>query len=222
MSKTEKLNKLFDEWQDNFDFDIFCRDGIIDEENYGDGIPEVVFLLKDANLDSKEEADIRENLLKAAEGRAPLGQMWKVLCMWIKLMSKPDTRFAECLIDGEIDDSIAEYLSKVAVVNLSKEHGTGRNDQGVLYEKLTASVRDYYEYTQKEIDIIAPELVVCCGTYHYIKEAHNVCDKSLPSGARYFVHCGRIYLEMCHPGRLLMGYKELFAYFREVYSDFDL
>lgn len=222
MTKTKELNKLFREWQDEFEFGIFCKDGIVDEENYGKGIPGVVFLLKDANVRIQEEADVCRNLLDTANGEQPFGKMWKVICMWTKILENPALRYSECCINGtDIDDSIKEYLKKIAVVNVCKEHGNGVNEHEEIDAKVAGAVEWYYDYTKKELDIIDPELVICCGTYPFIKKAYSVCDKTLPSGARYFIKDSKIFLEMCHPANRLR-YSMLFAYFKEVYSDFDL
>ena len=222
MTKTEQLNKLFEEWQDNHNFDIFCKDGIVDEKEFGKNLPEIIFLLKDANVGTENEADVCKNLLNTANGKSTFGKMWKVICMWAKITENPCARFADCCNDElDIKDSLREYLKKIAVVNISKEHGKGVNNQDELNAKLSKSVKQYYDYTRKEINTIDPSIVICCGTYHHILDEYGVYDKKLPSGARYFNADGKIFLEMYHPGSYI-SYSALFAYFKEVYSDFDL
>ena len=227
MAKNEQLEKLFLEWKSKHTFDIFCKDGIVDEKNFGKDIPRVVFLLKDANVENAEESNVCENLLDTANDNGKFGKMWKVICMWAKIMEDSSIRFLDCCDDNfEIKNSIRKYLKKIAVVNVSKEHGKGVNDQDELSAKLSKSLEQYYDYTKKELDIIEPDIVICCGTYHqilnqYHKPNRELCDKVLPSGARFFNQDGKIFLEMCHPGSYV-SYQTLFAYFKEVYSDFAI
>ena len=222
MKKTELINELFEKWESEHEFDIFCRDGIVDEKEFGNDIPEMLFLLKDANAENKEGSDVCKNLLETANGKNTFGKMWKVICMWAKIAENPNARYSDCCDDNrDIKDSLRKYLEKIAVVNVSKEHGKGVNNQDELNSKLNKSVKEYYDYTREEINIIDPSIVICCGTYHHILDEYGVYDKTLPSGARYFNADGRIFLEMCHPGSNI-SYPALFAYFKEVFSDFDL
>ena len=201
MTKMEQLNQLFKEWQEAYNFDIFGKDGIVDEKEFGINVPKIAFLLKDANVEKPEEADVCKNLSDTSDGINSFGKMWKVLCLWTKIAENPDSCFLDCCNeDMEIYDSVRKYLKKIAVVNLSKEHGKGVNNQDELTAKLSRSVRRYYNYTNKELDVIDPEIVICCGTYHHIIDEYNVKDKVLPSGARYFSANGKIFVEMCHPG----------------------
>ena len=103
----------------------------------------------------------------------------------------------------------------MAVVNICKEHGKGVNEQEEIDAKIADAVSNYYEFVQKEIDIIAPEIVICCGTYPFIQKCYQVEDRVLPSGARYFIDGGKIYLEMPHPA-IRISYQIMFAYFKEV------
>ena len=222
MSKAQELNKLFGEWQKEHKFEVFCKDGIVDEDEFGKNMPEVVFLLKDANAENQDEADVCKNLSDTANYNSPFGKMWKVLCMWTKIIKEPEVRYSDCCDkNNKPKASMCEYLKNIAVVNLSKEHGKGTNKQSELDAKISDSMRDYYGYTTNELDIIDPVLVVCCGTYHYLLEKYGVYDKVLPSGARYFTKDSKIFLEMPHPG-IRISYPVLFAYFKEVYSDLPL
>ena len=45
MSKTDKINALFDEWIIEHKFNSFMKDGIVDEEKYEN----ILFLMKDVN-----------------------------------------------------------------------------------------------------------------------------------------------------------------------------
>ena len=97
----------------------------------------------------------------------------------------------------------------------------GVNDQDELSVKLSRAVDLYYHFTKKELDIIDPDIVVCCGTYYHILRQYGAIEEVLPSGARCFSANGKIFVEMCHPGSYI-SYPVLFAYFKEVYSDLHL
>jgi len=176
--------------------------------------------LKDANAEKPEESNVRNNLLNTANEESNFGKMWKVLCMWKRITEDPNISFKDCCDEKfEIDMSMCKYLKKIAVVNLAKEHGKGVNNQDELNNKLAKAVKQYYDYTQKELDIIEPDIVVCCGTYYHIRDQYENCDEiTLPSGAKYFTNDKTKFVEMYHPGSYT-GYPVLFAYFKEVYSN---
>ena len=222
MTKKKQLEDLFAQWQKDHQFEIFCPDGIVNGEQFGKTIPGVVFLLKDANVSTKEESNVADNLLATAKGEAPFGKMWKVLCMWAMLIENPKLTFSDCCNSKfEVEDSIRSHLNRIAVVNVCKEHGKGTNTQKEIDAKIAIAVSKYYDSVKEEIDIIAPGLVVCCGTYPFVEGQYDSKSKTLPSGAKYFFHKGIPYLEMMHPASRT-GYREMFAYFKEVYSAFPL
>ena len=222
MTRTKQLEELFVRWQEKHQFEIFCSDGIVNENQFGKKIPGVVFLLKDANVSAPEESNVVENLLATAKGEAPFGKMWKVLCMWAMIMENPQTTFSDCCNNKfEVKDSIRSYLNRIAVVNVCKEHGKGTNSQEEIDAKIASAVNKYYDFVKEEIDIIDPGIVVCCGTFPFVEDQYGFEDKALPSGAKYFFYKGIPYLEMMHPASR-MGYREMFAYFKEVYSAFPL
>ena len=144
--------------------------------------------------------------------------MWKVLCMWTKSLEDKTISFADCCNERfEVRDDIKSYLRQIAVVNVCKEHGKGTNIQEEIDAKIADAINQYYKYVQDEIAIVNPDVVVCCGTYHFIRGQYNSPEMVLPSGARCFSSDGRTYVEMMHPASR-MGYREMFAYFKEVRS----
>ena len=222
MTRKKQLEELFAQWQEEHRFEIFCPDGIVNEKQFSKKIPGVVFLLKDANVSTPEESNVADNLLATANGEAAFGKMWKVLCMWAMIMENPKITFSDCCNSKfDVKDSIRSYLNRIAVVNICKEHGKGTNSQEEIDAKIASAVNKYYNFVREEIDIIDPSLVVCCGTYPFVVDQYDFEDKTLPSGAKYFFHKDIPYLEMMHPA-CRMGYREMFAYFKEVYSAFHL
>ena len=78
MTKTEKLNKLFESWN-NRGFGVFCKDGIIDEEIYNKEQCKILFVLKDVNnAKPDEKVDLRESLVT----RIDEGKTWFNIVRW--------------------------------------------------------------------------------------------------------------------------------------------
>ena len=45
MKKTKELNQLFEDWRSKHKFEIFCEDGIVDEEIYNGQKTKILFVL---------------------------------------------------------------------------------------------------------------------------------------------------------------------------------
>ena len=103
----------------------------------------------------------------------------------------------------------------IAYINLNKLGG------GSL--ESTFKLCDYYceifsPFIKKEIEIIAPNIIVCCGTYHYIKEMLVGSDKKYPDKkynntvAGFIDNKGRKIIKIWHPS-YRKSYKNYMAEF---------
>lgn len=218
MNKTDKLNKLFKEWETETQFDRFCKDGIVDELAYEKEDIKILYLLKDANMgDEKENLDVCKYLQKASKGEDKFYNMWRIACMWTGVINGNFKNYSD--YTNYKDENLREFLSKIAVINIRKEAGVGINEDKISYDdKLKNAVDTYYDKTEEEINIISPDIVICGGTYDFIKSQYkNRKEIELSSGSNCFRVGNRIFLKMYHPAYRVSP-SVLFAYFKEVYS----
>jgi hypothetical protein len=156
MTRTEKLNSLFDFWQLQPWYETsvvtFRRDGILDEGSW-DRSKQILFILKDAN--GSYTSDLRNDWKRKS---------WPILSHW--------TYGLENIKNGKapsFDEAAQEYeegrFHRAAILNLKKAVGGARVE--------TAEVERYVVkdrgFILEEIAIIAPSVVVCCGTFDTVR-----------------------------------------------------
>ena len=148
-----------------------------------------------------------------------LYSMWRNICMWMKIIEDPTFTLEQCWTEekGFDVDEMRSYLLHIATVNIKKSAGKGINNE--TYDPaLKRAVKTYYSLIKDEIALIKPNLVVCGGTFTYIKDEYNATLETLPNGRRFFIYDGSIYLEYWHPAARF-GYEKHFNRFKETYAE---
>lgn len=142
-----ELDRLFARWQRRYPFTAFIRDGIVDPVRYAS--PHILFILRDKNQDTPGDLcrDLRE-----------YGSGWKT---WNNV-----GRWTAALLDknGEYPWDMSrtrrmEQLTRIAVLNLKKEGGGPRT----IGAELERAVKEQQQEIRKEIQLLAPDLILCCG-----------------------------------------------------------
>ena len=174
MSVTEELDNLFGEWkeeqkkEDGYDWkkrgiaiDSFTKDGIVCEDvwNKLDKRKRVLYILREANGNTTEMGETG----KRVDG----DNFWFKDCV-TKDKKITDSIFhrikeMQMLIQGYNSEakSGVEVLKEVAYMNLNKRGGGSVVDWKVF----NAYIERYKEYIKREIAIIKPDIIICCGTY---------------------------------------------------------
>lgn len=138
---------LFEKWKNEFCFDAFISDGIVDLEYYEN--PHILFVLRDMNCKSERNLcdDLREN-----------GSGWKT---WNNV-----GRWSKALLDGNEEyphdmskERRVEQLRRIAVMNLKKEGGISRTKGNELLD----SVKAQHKRILDEICLCDPDIIICCG-----------------------------------------------------------
>lgn len=184
--KTElekKFEELFNDWrseqekESSYDYirtgiakASFTKDGIVDE-NVWNGLPKgkkVLYILREANGSASEMGPEG----KIVDG----GEFWFQKCVTgeeTKVTDNIFQRIKEMQIIIQKYGSEAkpdkEILREVAYMNLNKRGGGAAVDWKIF----NAYIEEYKEYIKKEIAIIKPDIIVCCGTYWSLID--NVC-----------------------------------------------
>lgn len=161
MEKTQELEKLFDKWSTTHKFEVFCKDGIVDEKTFNQAETKILFVLKDLHLKYDVEKYKEIGYIDMREFVSTEGGMWKTVEAW-----------AEPFFDDASKEGI---LKKVAFLNLKKEHGEASvSDKCVLcYSK-----RDS-DFIKKQIKIINPDIVIACSNavYNGLKEVFEIQEE---------------------------------------------
>lgn len=137
----------------------FLPDGIINETSFTKSSPKILFIAKEAywygeHDDVQEAAKNAENVMfwhrRVAYGEVPETIFSKRLAM-----------LANAIFNDDFKNINKNHtaLRSVAVINLNKRGGF----VGCVWKTLEEYVKRYAEFITKEIELISPQLIVCCG-----------------------------------------------------------
>ena len=175
-NRSAELEKLFDEWRkrhisedysndkiskNKISKNNFIPDGIIDEASYMQSPTKILFIAK--------EAACLDNKTKTAEENFEIAQNDGFWCRRVMLGEEGGTRFSSGLAllanailneNFETPEKDISALRYVAFMNINKRGG--------FTECKTKFLRDYAEIYKdlidREIKIISPDIIVCCGS----------------------------------------------------------
>lgn len=157
MTRTDQLDSLFQEWEgNNRDYaNNFSKDGIVDEERFNAASRRLLFILK-------EPMEHSEDLCKHAKNFAITtnrsNATWRNLNYWSYGLLRNFPSFAH-VCDA---NDLPKVLYEVAVMNVKKTRGrSAAEDKKIVDFARDGSNRNFI---QKEIEIIAPSIIVCCGS----------------------------------------------------------
>ena len=105
---------------------------------------------------------ITKNGLPKGEHVSKHPNMWYNLGRWLMLIENPETPIEQ--LCGEKDKAI-KAIGKIAFTNINKVRG--KNKIGKEYHTI-ASADISMELLKKEIEIINPKIILCCGTARYV------------------------------------------------------
>lgn len=167
-NRSAELEKLFDEWRkrhisedysnDKISKNNFIPDGIIDEASYMQSPKKILFIAKEAAC-LKEENTIEKNFETAQNDG-----FW---CRRVVLGEEGGTRFSSGLAllanailneNFETPEKDISALRYVAFMNINKRGGFTECETD-----LDAYVEKYEDLIDREIKIISPDIIVCCG-----------------------------------------------------------
>ena len=190
MSKKEELAKLFEQWRSEISAECFIRDGIVQEENFDKSAIKVLFVLKESPEEPGQGkgwclADLMRKVARREESHSNFGgklALWSYSLLnglphWEDVKKKWE--------DPSKQREVLQSLLQIAVMNTKKVPG-GKSSED---EKLKTVLEHEGEWIKKEVQIIAPDVVVCCGVWHLWKEMLGVTDSQTltsPNGFQWF------------------------------------
>lgn len=149
--------------------------GIVDTENY-DGDIGVLFIAKESNGWSNEDFEKNKtfrqwlhdisssNNFEKDSHTQKHPTMWYNVGRWAKFLTT-DHDDIEALSSQKIEALSA--IGRIAYTNVNKVRGS--SSSGKMYDKIAKS-DVARKLLGKEIEIIKPKIIVCCGTYNTVKE----------------------------------------------------
>ena len=169
-NRSAELEKLFDEWRkrhisedysnDKISKNNFIPDGIIDEASYMQSPKKILFIAKEAACLDQTEKTAEENFETAQKDG-----FW---CRRVVLGEEGGTRFSSGLAllanailneNFETPEKDISALRYVAFMNINKRGGFTECETD-----LDAYVEKYKDLIDREIKIISPDIIVCCGS----------------------------------------------------------
>lgn len=234
MDMNSKIHKLYEKYNDLFRGQPVAFDGVVDEDKYLKTDVKIAFLLKDVNGEETKIEDgiktttmisedweyvkiLREEIINPEKG---LYKTWPNACLWIEVFRNSNVSYMDCLTnEGQFDENrLRNHMLEVAIVNIKKTPGGGSSN----YDEIRESAITNKELLLEEFDILAPQLIICGGTFEFAKLIYDISgDKimRLPSGAEYFKLGDRVFLEFVHPMWYTVPRKVLFSYAKVVFGE---
>ena len=184
IDKTKQLNELFSRWKTSYGQQSidFSEDGIINEEIWNKAHRKILFFMKDSN-------DYRKDL-RDLFNRNP----WQLLGIWSYGLQQLTTACTPIFTEPKKTENWQFACRSSAVINLKKLTGKNHSNDSELQ---TAGNRDI-AYINEELEIIQPDIVVCCGIFHLVKDLFTGMEPKGPDG-RIYQRGDVIWIDFIHP-----------------------
>lgn len=170
MKKTQELENLFEEWikSDSIFENDFFKDGIVCPEEWEKTQIKILFVLKEVH--NKGSRGIY-NFLESDDiqnGYKEKSTMWrKVISLAYGILNYKTVCFED--IDQKMvkdnEKLYTDIVKKIAIMNIKKSGGGSTVDS--LYTK---QAKKFGDKIKKEIEIISPDIIVCCNTFYELKK----------------------------------------------------
>ncbi|MBF0432565.1 MAG: hypothetical protein HQK83_14870 [Fibrobacteria bacterium] len=166
-----------------------CRDGIFDDKEWERTKRKVLFILKEVN-------DWEGGNLKDLFENGPKYQMWHTICRWAAGIQNGFPNFEE--INNW--DVLSTTIKSLASINLKKTSGGASANMSVVNAYAVVN----QALLQEQITLIAPDIVIACGTFESVIWLMNLrVDPDNPYTKTIFsddYHCWVV--PWRHPGRV--------------------
>jgi hypothetical protein len=235
----KRLDNLFDKWEkkskENNETAAFCRDGLWykegQEKKYVDELwdnspKRVLFLLKDPKENSGDSREWLSGEGKGYEANRRLSNRFlKNLAYWLYgLSSAKDGKTVE--FSTITHENLVECFDKTpfAFVESKKQAGTNRVSDKVLWQYIDR----YKEFLKEEINILNPNIIVCCGQPQYNFATTELYKNAeiIDDNIRFHKETDKLLIYTYHPCKpgsyknLYDGIMSLYEKFLEKYPQF--
>lgn len=170
-----EIEKLFSSWISkgqlgiiNHNADGFIKDGIIKPHIWFQSECRPLFLLKEAynGNGSKDSWDLCEWIRSDGESVNKIST-WMTISLWAKgIIETSAEKLYHLPNDSEQKKIGISYLNNIAVVNLRKSGGQKSSNHEILKQYVAFDKSEL----SHEINLIQPTVIICGGTFRYIKD----------------------------------------------------
>lgn len=140
----------------NIPRDMFLPDGVIDNEKFSRAPQKILFIAKEANWHQPDSNDSVTSAFwhrEVAFGRTPKTQFSNRLSLLANAIMNAEKQ------NYTVVDKDHTVLQSVAVINLNKRGGYSY----CVWNTLNTYVQKYQGFIRRQISMISPDLIVCCG-----------------------------------------------------------
>ena len=238
MNTNEKLNELFVRWKEKSEQtehigekSSFCEDGLMykygHEKNYVDKLwgksqKRIMFFLKDAKEPSGDSRLwLYEEGTDYENNRILKPKLMKVLAYWLYgFTTVEDGKIEE--FDTITHEQLVECFNQVpfAYVESKKQSGESRIQSTVLSEYIDR----YKDFLIEQIDILNPNIIVCCGEPQYKFVLNKIYIGSEQIDKNLFYNKGKqtLIFYSYHPSYYLREWKRPETFYKDLMSKYKL
>jgi hypothetical protein len=190
----KQLDNLFDKWKlGRSEYTSFILDGIFDYEKWGSQ-KKILFLMKESHsMDSND--DLAKHIIDRAKSDENLWSIWKNVALWTYCINLTDENKV-ALYKELTNPEQLDLLSSIAFVNVKKENGESISNN----DKIAQYAIDDRCFLKKQIEIINPEIIICCYT---MQSYENIYSLEKSKFHRYtegvYFHENRVIIDFYHP-----------------------
>lgn len=150
MTKTERLNLLFERWLKEFpDYKgKFKKDGIIDEKSFQRQEPKLLFIAKEPNDPSQNKGDFREWWSRKVDY-----SFSHRICEWAYGLLNGFPALTDLKYDNQ---ERVQVMKSIAFMNVKKIGG----EASASYDAIRNVILSQRHLTQKEIEIVEPDIII--------------------------------------------------------------
>jgi len=185
----EEHKRLMDQWEAAHSEYEFIRDGILSEEIYFSTKPRIAFLLKEGNDSFTDIAPLPEGI----SGYGPNGSsptFWRMISAWVYTIDR--VALGKEWNSEEMNEAKEKPVNRIAYINIKKNQED--NSTSTLDDLLVYAKRDK-EYLLRQIELIAPQVILCGGTKRLFDELMS----SKKIGEKAYLSNGRVVIDFYHP-----------------------
>ena len=205
-------NQLLDNLcQEYFGTTPYVADGII----YGSAVsrwqtanPRVLFVMKQPNSNDLLGEDYRNYDLNTMLGNQNWEQLLARLYGIMHTTANSYPSYEEATQKEHIIQTF--HTEPLAFININKQDGSGTTNT----RSLKAYAQNHSAFIRKQIEILHPHIIVCCGTGVF-DAINDIMVPSAPSSGDWTKHnkdLGLLYFDTYHPGRPMSGQRLVEAY----------
>ncbi len=204
LATVKTIEDLFEVWRkDRPEYTCFSNDGILVEDLWKKATPKIAFLLKESN---DHFFNIRGRGW-GPEGNSP--RFWRNLSMWTYIATEC-LNGRECTLPKTIEEK-EKLLEPVAYINIKKKAECKPKSSD---EDIHSYIDRDWGFLNRQIEIIAPDILFCCGSFKYLRRKIQL--EHISERIHYFQHL--LVVDFYHPSYPYRSNESNFRLLHEMFS----